>query len=167
MRPVGTIIALATLLFAIPALAQSIWKWRDADGVVHYSDQPSPGAERIPLRAQGSASSTTDPVSSGRQESANAAPAAYTNLEIWKPADAQSFTEGALVSVGVRVEPMLASGHSLWLYLDGRRVDSPTADRTEYDLSKLARGDHTLTALIADGKGQRVLASKQVRFSIQ
>ena len=29
------------------AAAADVWRWKDANGVVHYSDQPVPGAERL------------------------------------------------------------------------------------------------------------------------
>ena len=35
------------LLTAVTAQTAVIYKWTDANGVVHYSDQPVPGAERI------------------------------------------------------------------------------------------------------------------------
>ena len=35
------------LLTAVAAQSAVIYKWTDANGVVHYSDQPVPGAEKI------------------------------------------------------------------------------------------------------------------------
>lgn len=164
MRPVKLLIS-AILVLAAPALAQqSVWKWRDADGVVHYSDQPVPGAERVQLSTR---DSTPAPAAAQAPTSSGPASApAYKNLEIWKPFP-EATVKGAQVSVGIRVEPGLVPGHSLWLYLDGRRVDSGTPNATEYELEELAGGKHSVTALIADAKGQNVLTSQPVTFSIQ
>jgi hypothetical protein len=30
-------------------LAATVYKWTDEDGVVHYSDQPHPNAEKVPV----------------------------------------------------------------------------------------------------------------------
>lgn len=164
MRPVKVLIS-AILVLAAPALAQqSVWKWRDADGVVHYSDQPVPGAERVLLSTRDSTSAPVTAQASTSNEPA-AAPV-YKNLEIWKPFP-EAAVNGTQVSVGIRVEPGLAPGHSLWLYLDGRRVDSNTPNATEYELKELTGGKHSVTALIADAKGQRVLTSQSVAFFIQ
>ncbi len=38
-------LALAAIPFAVHAAI--VYKWTDADGVVHFSDQPVPGAEKI------------------------------------------------------------------------------------------------------------------------
>lgn len=42
---------LAWGLLATPALAQEVYKWTDANGTVHYDQQPPPqGAQRVQLR---------------------------------------------------------------------------------------------------------------------
>lgn len=40
--PMRTTLALGLLLAAVPVLAQQMYRWTDADGRVHYSDQPPP-----------------------------------------------------------------------------------------------------------------------------
>ncbi|NNE61472.1 MAG: DUF4124 domain-containing protein, partial [Woeseia sp.] len=41
----------AVVLFLCAAAASAqVYKWTDADGVVHYSDQPTPGAEIIDIQ---------------------------------------------------------------------------------------------------------------------
>lgn len=154
-------------MFAAPVLAQTVWKWKDKDGVVHYSDQPGPGAERVELRSQTYTPQTVAPSSSDSSKTPTAVPA-YTNLEIWKPSPESTISgTGGTVSVGIRVEPALAAAHTLWLYLDGRRVDGFAPNSTEYELMEVPRGEHTLTAVIADGKGQQVLTGKPVMFYMQ
>ena len=44
-------------LAAFAAQAAVIYKWTDADGVVHFSDQPVPGAEKIYTGASNTAES--------------------------------------------------------------------------------------------------------------
>ena len=43
-----TILVLLGLLMAAAAVADT-WMWTDEEGVVHYSDRPYPGAERITI----------------------------------------------------------------------------------------------------------------------
>lgn len=169
MRPVKVLIS-AILVLAAPALAQqSVWKWRDADGVVHFSDQPVPGAERVPLRTQTYTPTPVTPTAepSRSSNSATAAPE-YKTLEIWKPANEETITgTGGQVSVAIRAEPAVAPGHSLGLYLDGRRLDPPAPNATAYDLQNVDRGEHTLIAMIVDGKGKQLLSSRRVTFYVQ
>jgi hypothetical protein len=50
-----TLIALAALATAPAALAQQVYKWKDADGVTHYSASPPPKeveAQKMTLRSQ-------------------------------------------------------------------------------------------------------------------
>ena len=45
------LIALATSALPGAATGADIWKWVDANGVTHYSDQPVQGATKIEVRA--------------------------------------------------------------------------------------------------------------------
>jgi glutaredoxin len=58
------IIALCALLASIPASAQQIHRWVDADGRVRYSDKPPPGVASRPVEARINSYSGT-PVVSG------------------------------------------------------------------------------------------------------
>ncbi len=51
--PALLLLAAALVLPACPAGAAEAWRWRDADGSVHFGDRPPPGiaAERLQLRA--------------------------------------------------------------------------------------------------------------------
>ncbi len=56
IRAFSASLGLVALLAALPVDAQAIYKWTDANGVVHYSDQPPPesaGAERVNIKAIG------------------------------------------------------------------------------------------------------------------
>ena len=51
----------AFLAGAFPAVAAVVYKWIDADGVVHFSDQPVPGAEKIMTTGGSSRGILTEP----------------------------------------------------------------------------------------------------------
>ncbi len=158
------------LLIAMPVLAASVWKWRDANGVVHYSDQPVPGAELVNGLGANASSYTPVPAASAAssQSSKSSAAVTYTNVEIWKPsADATIANTGGQVSVGVRVEPALATGHRLALYLDGVLVSGFPPQDSDYDLSDVERGTHSLTLVVLDTRGKQVATSSTVQFHIR
>ena len=58
------IVALCALLACIPASAQQIHRWVDADGRVQYSDKPPPGVKSAPVQSRISSYGGT-PVVSG------------------------------------------------------------------------------------------------------
>jgi hypothetical protein len=158
---------LILVLLAAPALAsQTVWKWVDANGVTHYSDRPVAGATRIELNVGSRAdpySPATNPRSSAAQTPVDAGPP-YRNFEIWKPGDQETIVNtGGEVTVNVRVDPPLQSEHRLNLYLDGRLVEGP-ANAAEYTLRDVARGQHTLVAVINDRGGQRIQETSPVVF---
>jgi hypothetical protein len=157
------------LLITMPVLAANVWKWRDANGVVHYSDQPVPGAEQV--SGLTSNSYTATPVSktaSGSASTPAAAPPSYTNVEIWKPSQEMTVANtGGQVSVGVRVEPGLAQDHRLALYMDGKLVSGFPEHGMEYEMSEVERGAHTLVLTVVDAQGKRVIASSPVEFFVR
>jgi Domain of unknown function (DUF4124) len=159
---------LILLLCAAPALAaQTVWKWVDDKGVVHYSDRPVPGATRIeistgnryePSTPQGASEPST-------QESPPAAP--YEKLAIATPADGETIVNtGGEVSVTISLAPPLRRTHRLFLYHNGALVegqDSPTS----YTLSEVPRGTHSLIARVLDERGATLQESPLVTFYVR
>lgn len=162
------LIACVALLFTIPTMAATVWKWRDADGVIHYSDQPVPGAEQVNVQAASSFSAPQ--INSGNSNSpapSSPATAAYSNIEIWKPSNDETIAATAgQVGVAVRVEPALQPGHRLALYLDGQLVQGFPPQGSEYQLSEVARGDHSLQLVVVDSQGKQVKSSAAVQFHV-
>ncbi len=157
------------LLITMPVLAATVWKWRDANGVVHYSDQPVPGAEQVNVQSASTyTSAPTGPVTSATPATKVAAPVNYTNVEIWKPSAQETIANsGGQVGVGVRVEPLLAPGHRLALYMDGRLVPGFPQQGMEYDLSEVERGTHSLVLVVVDTQGKQVITSAPVEFYVR
>lgn len=47
MMSLAKTLCLVLLLVCVPVLAGNIYRWTDANGVVHYSDQPRPGVAAV------------------------------------------------------------------------------------------------------------------------
>ena len=167
------IVVLASCLLAFAAQAQEakkeLWMWKDANGVVHYSDVPGPGAKKVDLtviesQPRPTVAPATKPASPGTAAQQAAAAVSYTSLEIWQPENGQSFFEAdSTVSVRIRSEPAVAPDDQLLLYLDGKLVEGPT-NSLDYSLSNLERGAHSLTAQILDSRGKEKIRSQPVVF---
>lgn len=169
------IVVLASCLLAFAAQAQEakkeLWMWKDANGVIHYSDVPGPGAKKVDLtviEAQPRpATPAASPASGLPDSSAPVAPVRYTTLEILQPENESSFFEAdATVQVSIRSDPDLAEGDQLVLYLDGRVVGGPGSS-FEHTLSNLDRGAHLLAARIVDSRGREKIRSKDVTIYIK
>ena len=161
---VAVFLALAAPVFA----AQAVWKWVDDKGVTHYSDRPVPGAVRMEVSVGSRWDSSQPQVAATPSSQNEPAQEGYRNFEIWKPgADETMVNTGGTVSVSIRVDPALQDRHSLVLYLDGRLVDSGVPNAQSYELTNVARGSHTLIAVINDGRGRRVQETAPITFHVR
>jgi hypothetical protein len=150
---------------------REFWKWRDANGVTHYSDRPVPGATRVVMTGvTRPATTTATPPAAAARTSARATPAetvTYLSLEIWQPENGESFFGGdAAVNIRLRSDPELAAGHNLRLYVDGRLQEGAT-NSLEYTLTNLDRGAHSATAVISDARGNELIRSAPRVFHIR
>jgi hypothetical protein len=159
---------LLAALLSPPAVSQEIYRWVDKNGVVHYSDQPGPGAERVTITGSvvrpPSDDQTPALYQSDRGQEPAAAPAARS-LSISSPANDESFFgSDASVSVALELDGELQPGQEVALFLDGRRV--PT-DGLSTTLTGVGRGTHFLRAAVLDESGSPVITSGQIAFHVR
>jgi hypothetical protein len=159
-------------LLAVASHAQStrteVWAWKDANGVMHYSDAPAPGARKIVIVGDSARTATAPPVppTIGPAKPPSAPETKYSLLEIASPENETSFFGAdAVVQVRLRSEPNLSSYDNLLTYLDGKLV--PGEDAYEHTFSNLERGAHSLMSVIVDSKGNEKIRSAPVVFHIK
>ena len=164
---------LLLLLCACTASAQ-VYKWVDEDGVVHYSDQPVPGAERIDLPTRSSAPpaaaaarpAAATPAARPAPASRPAAPFSYTSLSVASPAAEQTLWNiGGQLTVNLSLQPGLRDGDRVRLYFDG--TASETQLGLSFQLQEVWRGEHNLQAEVIDANGQLMIRSEPIRFYVQ
>lgn len=164
---------LLLVLLAGSALAsQTVWKWVDDKGVTHYSDRAVPGATRMEVSGGNKATSSTTTSGSSFDAPSDAAAAepavAYTEFTIWQPSDSETIANtGGAVTIGIRLQPVLKPGHSLFLYMDGKLVQGFPENSLSFDLQDVARGTHSVIAVINDGGNNRVQESASVTFFVR
>ncbi len=166
-----SLLALCLLAFAGQAEQTKVqmWMWKDANGVVHYSDVPGPGAVKVDVNV-----AATQPGAAPPSQPAGSPPAAgpakqsnYKSLLIVQPAnEASYFDANATVNVQIQPDPALMDGDSLYLYVDGKRVGN-SGDALAYTLSSLERGTHTLVAVIFDGQAKEKIRSPAVTIYLK
>lgn len=161
------LIACIAVLLTVPAVAATVWKWRDADGVIHYSDQPVQGAEKVTVQSSSTFTSPSAGNAATPTATSAAPPADYSKVEIWKPGNDEAIANsGGQVSVAVRVEPSLQAGDRLALYLDGTLVSGFPQQGMEYQLTGVERGTHSLQLVVVNPQGKPTKTSAPVQFHV-
>jgi Domain of unknown function (DUF4124) len=157
------------LLAACTVQAAVIYKWVDADGVVHYSDQATPGAEKIITAGSSSAtasgrSSTTGPTAQEPQKPASGLN--YTEFSITSPAPDQTFFGDDVIAVHLNLTPSLRPNQAITWHLNGEQVDAPPT-AISFALPRLDRGTYALTATITDQQTSESQTSSSVTFFVR
>jgi hypothetical protein len=157
-------------LLATAAVSADVWRWVDDDGVVHFSDTPRQGAERIDVsestRTTGARIyQSTTPSNTDEPATATEQAFKYESLSISSPGAEETLwnIEGTL-SVSLSLSPGLQSGHQVRVYFNGepRLVNS-----TSFTIDEVYRGVHNLQAEVLDATGRMMIRSAGNRFYVQ
>jgi Domain of unknown function (DUF4124) len=162
------------LMFTLLVTAASgapAWTWVDADGQVHFSDRPVPGARQVELTgAQGFGVPATRPVPAapaGAQPTQGTRVAPYRAINISSPAEQQTLWNiGTMLNVQVEMDPPLSTAHRVDLVVDGQRRNLNTAS-LQMTVPNVFRGTHTLQVVVIDTAGTEVMRSPTRNFIVQ
>lgn len=157
------------LLLAAPlALAVTVYKWVDENGVVHYSDQPHPNAEKVHVKEP----------QTYRESNPLAAPAApspdggggggptYRGCSIAQPADNEDLANPDSLVVVVRTDPPLRPGDQVFVTLDGQALNDGRPTGAQFTISPVERGTHVLQATVRDSGGALLCQTSGVSYSV-
>src|SRR5688500_5174802 len=163
------LILLSTLL-GTSASGVPAWTWVDANGTVHFSDRPVPGARQLELGGAPAPGSAPPPAvgNPSRPTTRPGEPARATyQIEIVSPAEQETlWNTGGMLTVALRSSPGLQPGHRYDLVLDGQRRNlNTTSSRVE--LTEIFRGTHTLQVVVIDGAGTELARSPSRTFFVQ
>jgi hypothetical protein len=173
MHPWRPWIVLATLA-AFAGQAAVVYKWTDSSGVVHYSDQPVPGAEKI-YTASSTANGGGNSANAGNAPASGAAPPAsnrtapglnFNQFSITSPAPDQTFFGDDVVSVHLALDPILGPDQSITWHLNGKQLDDQGPAATQLTIQHLVRGTYILAATITDQKTGESQTSDSVTFFV-
>lgn len=152
---------LLLLLLATTVTAEDkVYRYVDANGVIHYTDKPpSKGAKPVKLpKLQTFSGGTGAPAPAPDASPLPVAP--QFSLAINSPTPDQTFRgTGTTVNVTVSILPALVSGYGLIYYLDGTPQNDTPITQTSHTLSGLERGSHDITVALVGPKGEEVARS--------
>ena len=171
MRPVVRCSLAALCLLALSGwvAAATLYKWVDADGVVHYSDTPHAGAEQIQITGAQTYHNTPVPAAPSPAAPATALPpagAAYTCV-ITAPARDAALYAPESVEVSVQSIPALREGDTFSVLVDGQALSPVSADGQQFLMGSPERGTHTISAQVRGGDGSVLCNAAPISFSVQ
>jgi Domain of unknown function (DUF4124) len=156
---------LLSLLAALSVQAGVIYKWTDADGVVHYSDQAQPGAEKIYTSSSSLNRADSGPSrpSTGNSQQQKPGGAVETQLTLLSPTPEQVFFSDETVGVRLDVQPTITPTQAITWHLNGKVLDQPPT-ATSFALQGLERGTYVLSATLVDQQTGDSVNSPTVTF---
>ncbi len=140
-------------------MAATVYKWVDAQGVAHYSDQPHAEAKVIdvqPTNVVGTGSTAPPPVTA---KPANVPAGPAYRCEIFRPENDEVFLNTSTISARLRLEPDLQPGDQVAIAIDGKRLQGQPTRGLEFVLTDVERGTHTVMIAIYDRTGKQELCT--------
>src|SRR5271156_414303 len=164
-RPWIVLVALAS--FA--GQAAVVYKWTDSDGVVHFSDQPVPGAEKIYTGASNIAVSGPTGQNAGPPADTEKGPGAldYAEFSIASPTPEQTFYGDQAISASLALSPSLKAGQVVSWHLNGAAVGDQGSAATAITLPHLDRGTYTIGATVTDPATGQSRSTNEVTFYVR
>jgi hypothetical protein len=170
-----TFIAVFAILLGGAVMAQA-YRWVDEDGVVHFSDVPVEGAERIELPRDNRPRTSAPPRSTASmaapaaatETTAEAPPAVfqYESVEVVRPAPEETLWNiESVLDVALRITPALRAEDQVRVIFDGEQ--RMTANGTTFQVQEVWRGVHNIQVEIVDSTGRLMARSLPNRFYVQ
>jgi Domain of unknown function (DUF4124) len=156
MHPWRSWILLASLA-TFAGQAAVIYKWTDSSGLVHYSDQPVPGAEKIVTATRAAPAGAAS----------RAASPGYSQFAITSPAPDQTFFGDDVINAHLALDPALKANQTITWHLNGRELEDSTQTATQMTLPHLDRGTYAIAATITDQSTGESLSTDSVSFFVR
>ncbi|MGO9805075.1 MAG: DUF4124 domain-containing protein [Steroidobacteraceae bacterium] len=152
------------------ALATTVYKWVDENGVVHYSDQPHPNAQKLQIEGVQTYSSKSAaahaPAASEPETQAEPAQS-YRGCAIAQPLDQQNLQNAQSVFIRVQTDPQVRRGDQIFITMDGTALNGGQATGMSFNVTPIDRGAHTVQAQVKDTNGQTLCQTPAITFYVQ
>ncbi len=144
-----------------------VYRWFGADGAVHFSDQPYPGAEKVEISPIQIVPAVPTSGRSGVQKSEAVAVKGYGRFAFITPTNEQVIrSNDGTISISMVLEPSLrlGNGDRVTVKLDG--VAMVGSAPMSFNYPGLDRGTHTLQAAVLDSQGKQLIQTDTVTFHL-
>lgn len=163
------VLVISGLLFVCGSFAQ-IYKWTDSQGVVHFSDHPHEGAEKLKMpeiQTYSAPVSNKTNTPSDQEAAPQTIEHEYTKLDIIQPINEATIRNNqGYVVVSALLEPKLFDGDTLQMIFDGAPLGDPQPNLI-FTLNGIYRGTHTLAVQVLNNKGEVLKVSDKITIFMQ
>jgi len=154
------------LAWSAGALA-GVYRWVDANGVVHYSDQPQPGAAKVQVAPPQTYQAPPLPASGGTDQSSSDSAPVASSCYLLAPMQDQVYMNTSTVNGRVQLSVPLNPGDRLSVVLDGTQREVGGDGSGGFTVLGVERGTHTLAALVQTQDGQQRCQTQTVTFHVR
>lgn len=166
------VVLLISFSFFSAVVADGIFSWKDAKGIVHYGDSPPDSVESktvdLPeLTVIKDYGKLYKPVLTLTEQGLvkDQRKQLYSELSIIAPKNKQAIrANDGDITVMLSFKPKLLPNHQLSVFLDDKKMAEGALQMV--NLTNLDRGDHTVYAVIKNDKGKEVISSKSIVFTV-
>jgi len=150
------------------ALATTVYKWVDDNGVIHYSDQPHPNAQKLQVQGVQTYSSSSASVRApAESEPGSTAANPYKGCAIAQPLDQQNLPNAQSVFIRVAADPVPRGGDRIYITMDGQGLNSGQPTGLSFNVTPIDRGSHSVSAQIRSSDGTILCQTPAVTFYVQ
>ncbi|NKF21988.1 DUF4124 domain-containing protein [Solimonas marina] len=157
-------VGLALTATFVATAGEPVYRYIDADGVVHYTDRaPERNARPLKLEAPSGTTPSRPPAFYSAEALREAARFAV-RIESPTPGERDVEAHGAVAAASVM--PGLVSGFHLVYQLDGKSLSPQPVDDLSVSMGALAPGRHTLVVVLLDDRGAERARSVPAVFDV-
>lgn len=149
------------------AWSATVYKWVDDNGVIHYSDQPNPKAEKLQISDAQTYGSQAAAVASRAPAGTPTSSAATPVCVIDTPGAGQVYLDTFSITGHVTLAHVGGDGSQTTLRMDGQDISGLLGPDGSFVLSQVDRGDHSLTVQVTNARGEVTCQGNTVTFSIR
>lgn len=143
---------ISLVVFSQAGFTETVYKGKDADGNVLFSDKPLPDSEKIEIKPAQTYTPAPLPKDGSKNKSEGPAEVSHYEVSILEPANDQTMTTDIQsVRVSISVRPELQKGDKVQLFLNGKPFGQ-LSDSLNFALPRLDRGSYEVKARVVSEK---------------
>ncbi|RLU01857.1 DUF4124 domain-containing protein [Ketobacter sp.] len=154
-------------LVAVPATAETVYKYKDASGNTVFTDEPTEGAEKMDVQPVPTIPAIIPKIDTAPVAAPEDDKFSYNKMTIIIPSDGEHFiNNGGQVTVQVAVSPNLRNNDKVQLVFNGVPYGKPQR-ATTFNISNLDRGEYVAHVSAIDNHGKEVGKSDSITFYVK
>lgn len=163
---------LVSIVLSWPLIAHSeVYRWTDGEGNVVFSDTPPPNnsnpqdVQQVEIPPVKTIPALKTPPGFADQRFSATSRRSYTRYSIVQPsADSAIRDNAGNLTVKTSLDPSLQSNDRVILYIDDKVVAE--GRQTNFQLSNVERGTHTLHAEVKNTEGKMLIKTQPITFTL-